>query len=106
MWIVEEDGWSDQGVRITDDAMLERFRKVLEEEGPLIVQHWFYRGSRGSEFMIFTVFDELITYMKEKSKPGDAFTLWSFEATCTQALILADGKIPDERGRVPQRGAY
>jgi len=102
----EADGWSESGARITDRQVLERLRRVLEDEGPVIVEHRFYRGSSAPSRMVFDDFDVLASYLKERTRPGDSFFMWSFEATCTNERVLEMGKVPDELGRVPKGGAY
>ncbi|WNG44850.1 hypothetical protein F0U60_12660 [Archangium minus] len=102
----EADMWSESGARITDARVLEELHRVLEEEGALIVEHRFYRGSSAPDRMIFSDFDELTTYLQERTKPGDSFYIWSYEAVCSNERVLKAGKIPDALGRVPEGGAY
>jgi hypothetical protein len=102
----DPDGWSESGARITDAQVLERLRKVLEEQGAVIVEHRFYRGARSPSRYVFDSFEELEAYLREKTRPGDSFYMWSFEATCTDDKVLEHGKVPDAQGRVPKGGAY
>ncbi|WP_164021430.1 hypothetical protein [Pyxidicoccus trucidator] len=102
----EADAWSETGARITDVQVLERLRTVLAEEGSVIVEHRFYRGSRAPSRRVFDDFEALSAYLKEQTRPGDSFRMWSFESTCTDARVLEMGKVPDKLGRVPQGGAY
>ena len=53
----ESDGWTTQGRKITDPECLEAIRKVLDEEGPVVVEHWFYRGSCAPDRLVFEDFD-------------------------------------------------
>jgi hypothetical protein len=43
---VEADGWSPDGSKITSAENLQTIQSCLEEQGPIIVEHWFY-GGRG-----------------------------------------------------------
>ena len=45
----EDDGWTAEGRRITAPEALEAIRRCLEDEGPIIVEHWFYFGSRSPD---------------------------------------------------------
>lgn len=102
----DEDGWSTDGARITDPAVLERVRRVVDEEGPIIVEHRFYRGSAAPERRIFGDADDFRAYLDAHASAGDAIWVWSFAAVCGDDAALVHGKCPDDEGRVPARGAY
>ncbi len=102
----EDDGWSTEGRKITDLDTLESIRRVMENEGPIILEHWFYRGSCAPDRFVFDDYDELMAYLNEHSFAGDAIHIWSFASVCTDERELASGKCPDENGLIPQRGPY
>ncbi len=72
----------------------------------LVLEHWFYRGSRAPRRTFWEEFEELKTYLEEEARPGDLFYLWEFDKVCRRDNMLAHGKFPDAKGRVPVRGAY
>ena len=41
----EDDGWTADGRKITAPEALDAVRRCLDADGPVIVEHWFYRGS-------------------------------------------------------------
>jgi hypothetical protein len=101
----EADEWTTDGAKITAPGNLKVIRKVLEEKGPIIVEHWFYRGSSAPNRIVFDDFDAFVKYL-DKASAGDAIDVWSFAEQCTQQNRLIFGKCPDDQGRVPTRGAY
>ena len=102
----EADEWATDGARITDAQHLETVRRTLEDEGPVIVEHWFYRGSSAPDRLVFDDFDDFTEYLNTHASAGDIIDAWSFSAVCTEHNRLATGKCPDDQGRVPRKGAY
>lgn len=100
------DEWISDGPRITERDVLDRLRRVLEGEGPLIVEHRFYRGARAPHRFVCDSADELESYLAQSARPGDGFLFWSFEARCTTETAVTAGKVPDVEGRTPRGGAY
>jgi hypothetical protein len=105
-WQVEADEWTTDGRKINSPENLELIRKTLEDEGPIIVEHWFYYGSSAPDRFVFDDYDEFVEYLEGKAWAGDAIHVWSFAAVCKDENELASGKCPDDSGRVPKRGAY
>ena len=105
MSIFEVDEWSETGNNILAHETLEAIRLTLEET-PIILEHWFYRGARSPERFVFEDFEDLLSYLKLNGRPGDAFYLWDYAAVCRRENILMNGKYPDDKGRVPKKGAY
>jgi len=85
---------------------LQTVRKVLEEVGPIIVEHWFYRGSNAPDRIVFDDYEEFEQYLNDKPRAGDKIHIWSFAETCIAKSALISGKCPDDLGRVPKKGAY
>lgn len=102
----EADEWVPDGRKINAPENLEAIRRTLELEGPIIVEHWFFYGSRAPERRVFDDFGEFIQYLDSHAIAGDAIHIWSFTAVCKENNELASGKCPDENGLVPKRGAY
>jgi len=102
----EDDDWNADGRKITDPETLEAVRNVLEEEGPIIVEQWLYRGSSSPNRFIFEDYDDFLEYLNSTTSAGDDIHIWSFWTVCAKATRLASGKCPDENGLVPRRGAY
>jgi hypothetical protein len=102
----EDDGWTADGRKITAPEVLDTIRRCLDEEGPIIMEHWFYRGSCTPDRIVFQDFDVFAAYLETQASAGDALQVWSFAAVCKDENELASGKCPDENGLVPTRGAY
>jgi len=100
------NGWSTEGRNILSADRLGAIRKVLEEKGPIIIEHWFYYGSRTPDRLVFDDYDRFVEYLSSKARPGDSLHVWNFAELCRDDNTLADGKYPDAQGRVPARGSY
>lgn len=102
----EDDEWTLEDTKITEPKNLQAIRKTLNDEGPIIVEHWFYRGSSAPDRLIFDDFDLFVQYLNTMASAGDAIHVWSFAAACKNDNKLTYGKCPDDQGRVPKKGAY
>jgi hypothetical protein len=102
----EPDDWSTEGSRITDVEKIEAVRSELEEKGPVIVKHWHYRGGCGQSHLVFEDIDDYLEYLKTHAQPGDAFDVWGLYGLLKGIGSLAEGKLPDDDGTVPRKGAY
>jgi len=71
--------------------------------GPIIVQHWFYRGASFPRVFGFDDFEEFEEHLKEVAVPGDAFDIWSFNEVCKKESILTEGKLHDKDGCIPKK---
>lgn len=102
----EDDGWSVNGNKTNDPAALDAIRQCLDKEGPIIVEHMHYRGSRAPDRLVFDDIDDFTSYLDINAIAGDAIHVWSFGAVCRDDNELVGGKCPDENGMIPKRGAY
>ena len=104
--IGESDDWRDHGYNILAPEILAKVERVLEKQGPVILEHWFYRSGRSPDRLIFEDYDKLREYLGSSVAAGDALHIWNFAEVCRDDNSLADGKYPDAQGRTPRRGAY
>ncbi len=102
----DADGWSADGRKITSADNLNSIRGCLENEGPIIVEHWFYRGSSAPDRIVFDNFESFEKYLNTRAFAGDVIHVWSFASVCRDDNELAHGKCPDDEGMVPKDGAY
>src|SRR5215213_2399956 len=102
----EADEWVIDGRRILSAENVEVIRQTLEDEGPVILEHWHYRGARAPTRLIFEDLDGFTEYVRGMARAGDAFHVWSYASVCRDANEIASGKFPDEDGCVPREGAY
>lgn len=101
----EDDDWTTDGRKITAPETLAAIRRCLVDS-PIIVEHWFYRGSRSPNRLIFDDYDGFLDYLNTRTSAGDLIHVWSIAPLCRHDNELAYGKCPDENGLVPRRGAY
>ena len=104
-WKNEADGWTVDGSTITAVEKLEAIRQELAR-GPVIVEHWHYRGGRAPSRHVFEDYDELSLYLETEAFAGDAIDVWSWSSLCVPERRLVEGKCPAEDGTVPRGGAY
>jgi hypothetical protein len=105
-FIVEADNWTENGPKITEAQKLETIRANIDRRGPLILEHKFYRAARGPAYFLFHEYAEFIEYLNAKPKVGDKLKVWMLCDVCRDDNVLAVGKYPDDKGRVPEKGAY
>jgi hypothetical protein len=102
----EADGWNSKGSKITSERNLDTIRTILDKEGPVLVQHWFYRGGSAPEYRIFDDYDEFMEFLSKETYAGDAIDIWSIWEICQPDGRRAEGKCPDDAGLIPKGGAY
>jgi hypothetical protein len=103
--INEDDDWQENGPSILRQELLDRAWLVLRHEGPLILQHLFYRDDRATELIVIDEYDDFLGYLEASAGPGDEIHVWSFREVCRGDNRLMAGRYPDSRGRTPQRSA-
>ena len=103
---VEADNWSLDGEKISSPDKLAAIKKVLEAEGPVVVDHRFLRGARGPDTLVFDDYEEFVGYLAENARSGDLITVWSLWPFMRDTPPLAQGKCPADDGAVPKGGAY
>ena len=96
--------WSTKGSNILAPEALEAVRLHLDDVGFVAVLWWHYYGSRSPTPLAFDDFDEFETFLRTKPAQGDAIDVWPFPTE--PDMQIAKGKIPNERGEVPEGGAY
>ena len=101
----EPDNWTTDGAKILSIENRQKIEAALSK-GPIVVQHWYYRGASCPRVFGFDDLEEFELHLKENAIPGDAFDIWSFSEVCTHDSCLAEGKLPDKDGCVPSGGAY
>lgn len=101
----EPDNWTSEGKKILSEENVAKIQTILLH-GPIIVQHWFYRGGGSPRIFVFEGFEEFEAHLKSNAAPGDAFDVWSFNEVCTTQAVKVEGKLHDSDGCIPQGGAY
>ena len=70
----EDEDWTAKGRKITAPEVLEAIRRCLEDEGPVIVEHGFYRGSCAPDRLVFDSYEEFVEYLDSRTFAGTPFT--------------------------------
>ena len=96
--------WSTTGANILATEQLAAVRHHLENIGFIAVLWWHYYGSRAPDRLTFDSFDEFMVFLKSDPVEGDAIDVWPFPNNPKDRI--AQGKVPNERGEVPDGGAY
>ncbi len=76
------------------------------ERDVVIVEHRHYCGASAPTRLFFEEYKEFIDYLQKQGREGDAFRIWMFGDVCRDTNVVAAGKCPDSKGRVPRTGAY
>ncbi len=105
-WRNESDRWTLAVPRITEPAKLDAIREVIEKRGPIIVEHWYYRGASAPSRHIFEDYEAFTMYLNEECFAGDIIDVWDWSRACKTDNALASGKCPDAKGEAPEGGAY
>ena len=103
---VEADEWICDGEKISDPAKLATIKKLLEKDGPVLVEHKFLRGARAPHSVVFDDYEDFIEYLTAEARAGDKISVWSLRPFMRDTPPLAFGKCPAEDGAVPKKGAY
>ena len=103
--IDERDDWARHGYDISSPESLAKIEATLEKE-PIILEHWFYRGSSAPARLIFDEYADFSDYLRTRARPGDHILIWPFSGLCRDDNKLVSGKISDQQGRTPRGGAY
>ena len=98
--------WTTNGSKITDPVNLAAIEKTLDEQGPIIVQHFHYYGGCSMDWRLFHDYDKFVDYLEEHAKAGDLIGVWDLLGICEAANALVLSKCPDEHGEIPIGGAY
>ena len=100
----EQDGWTAEGPKITDK--LEDVKRIFEDEGPIVVIHRLYRGMSAPDRYVFEYYEHFEEWLLGKTFAGDVIEIWSLWRIEETMPPHVDGKVPDDLGEVPTRGAY
>lgn len=101
----EPDNWKQEGSKILSDENVTKIKQELDR-GPIIIEQCFYRGACSPQIFTFEYFEDFEEHIKENAVPGDIFTIWSFFGVCNDKNNLAQGKLHDTDGCIPETGAY
>jgi hypothetical protein len=101
----ESDQWTTDGEKISEEK-LATVKDVLIKTGPILVQHWFYRGGRAPHHVAFDDYDEFVEYLLSNAKAGDAIDIWNLHSLLRVDNALIRAKCAAEDGTVPKGGAY
>lgn len=101
----EPDNWTVAGFKVTSAEGLQAIEAIFNQ-GPIIVQQWFYRGASSPCVLTFETMDEFILFIKSKVSAGDILSVWNFYEVCTKDNVVVQGKVPDLDGTTPEGGAY
>ncbi len=105
LWRAEADEWIEGGSKIGSKDKLQRIDAVLKE-GPIIVEHWFYRGASAPRHQIFDNYDDFVEYLKTNTRAGDAILVWDWKNSCKENNLFEAGKMADLDGCTPKHGPY
>lgn len=102
----EPDGWNKKGSIFTSEENLKVLEEMLSGGQFFIAEHWHYRGARAPDRVVVEDCDEFINYLKENAIAGDIVKICNLTEAWEGKEKIMEGKCPDDKGEVPERGAY
>nr|WP_315491634.1 hypothetical protein [uncultured Rhodoferax sp.] len=102
--MIEPPKWSTNGANIMAPDQLATVRDHLDRVGPIAVLWWHYYGSRAPTPLAFGDFEVFMEFLGTEPQEGDAVDVWAFPSY--DSPCIAEGKIPNALGQVPEGGAY
>jgi hypothetical protein len=105
-WRNEAHRWTVDGPSIVSTEALEGVRRILEDEGPVLVERAVYCGGGGREIRLFSEMGPFLEYLERQTSAGDRIAVWSTVDLLTDATIRVWGKCPNEKGETPSGGAF
>ena len=79
---------------------------ALEEGRLLLVEHRLYRGGCAPERLVFSEYEPLKQYLREKCHAGDSIHVFDITGSVEDGKQFVYGKCPDEKDETPAKGAY
>ena len=97
---------ADVSSRNFDDPSVWDTSQQTLKETRVILEHRHYYGSRAPSVIVFDDYDELVSYIRQNARPGDALWTWRYDALCRDDNSLVHGKLSLADGTIPVGGAY
>ncbi len=69
----ERDEWGTETPSIMSPERLSAIRGVLDQS-PIIVEHWYFYGSRAPDRLVFDDYDAFDEYLRTQTRPAMQFT--------------------------------
>jgi len=102
---VDSDRWTPEGPKINSQDSLDAIARVLDQSGPIIVEHRHYRAGRSPDFLVFTSLEDFNAWL-DGTVAGDNIWVLDYGSLCRDDNPVTHGKSPDDSGKVPLGGTY
>jgi len=101
------DYYSPENWEINKDStlsseVLEAIEHYLNYKGFIAVLHWHFCGGRSPSPSAYEDFGDFKEYLDHEAKPGDIIHILPFP----EGEGIFSGKVPNENGQIPKKGAY
>ena len=98
--------WSLDGEKIDSPENLSAIKKVFDEDGPILVRHWYLGGATAPNKTVFESFAEFVAYLEKDAQAGDEFEIWNLWLLIRDTPPVVKAKCPDADGAVPRDRFY
>ncbi len=100
------DEWSMSNSAISEESILNKVKNTFEEGKLLVAEHWYYRGSRSPNRLVFDDYNAFEDYLKTNAYAGDSIHVFDITESLLDGKQFVYGKCPNESGETPTKGAY
>lgn len=94
--------WHIDDTKMLSAEKLGQIERHLRTKGCIAVLHSHFCGARSATPGAFDDFDTFKDYLAREAKPGDIIDVWPFPS----GESVISGRVPNEKGEIPKRGAY
>jgi hypothetical protein len=103
---MNSNNWThDPSSNIASEQNKTKIRDALTK-GYIVLEHMHFGGGTGLDKLLIDEYEDFLTYIETKAKPGDQFVIYAIEDLFDRGLYLLKCKFPDDQGRTPRGGSY
>lgn len=88
---------------VPNNDLNDQFNNIFSDADFYAIKHWLYCCGSTPNFQTFMEKDWLEEYITNTVRAGDLLEIW---AITSDRMSYVSGKMPDDRGLVPVKGAY
>ena len=103
---LEHHEWALDGERIDAPENISAIQKIFDEDGPILVRHWYLGGATAPNILVSGSFKSFVAYLEKNAGAGDEIEVWNLWPFMRDTPPAVKAKCPDGEGAVPRRGFY
>ena len=103
---LEHHAWTLEGEKLDAPENVSAIQKIFDEDGPILVRHWYLGGATAPNKVVFESFEEFVAYLEKNAGTGDEIEVWNLWPFMRDTPPVVKAKCPDADGAVPREGFY